>query len=354
MATMATGVGSTTPREPLALLIIIQESRRIAAPSGLRTPSPTKSRLPIGSGLAQRSVSVKGLSNISLQPTVQKSSLRVPATGRKSTISQSILHAESMRIENQHPTRLEKAKVDSSVSTSGKYRQSSIRQKTAISTIKETANIPIQPLVYSRVALDDRLELLHLYVVHSQASEAQSQWESHALQVYRKHFLALQSRNLELNELEVDQLIQRNASTITSWHKPGGCLSQQIQTLSRVTCEVDQLTSTNGRYSLAIQAFEHWIATTVAQQDQQTRAPIKARPNTVEGLGDGWLTETEALQWQVVTLANQLLTLEIVESSGSSLERIITTVSEMLKNMLEELEMIVELESTLKQEGETG
>lgn len=334
------------------MLILIQNSRRTPAPSGLRTPSPTKSRLPIGSSLPQRSASVKGLTNISLQPTIQKSSLRAPGTARKSTISQSILQLESKRVENQHPIRLEKAKVDSSVSTSSRYRQSDIRQKATISAIKETISDPIQPLAYSRAALDDRLELLHLWTIHNQASEAQAQWESHAFQVYQKRFQALQNHNQELNQLEIDQLTQRNASTIISWPKPGGYLSKQIQTLSKVICEVDQLTSIDGRYSLAIQAFEHWIATAVAQQGQQGGAPMKAKPNKVEGLGDGWLTEAEALQWQVVTLADQMLTLGVVEPNGSSLEIAVTTVSEMLKNMLEELEMVMDLESTLKQEGE--
>ena len=200
---------------------------------------------------------------------------------------------------------------------------------------------------YSREMLESRLELLHLHAVHLPCNEIQKQWKANAYGSYRKRFEELQKKSFDLDEKEMEALEQRNAAAILSWANPDKEISieQQAQKASAIIHQVWTLSAPNGRYTLVIQAFEHWLdAARRVQHQRKTDRNANTRVNIVEGLGDGWKAEVALLENTVLNAADEIVSLGEMSPGGSDLERCITAVSEMLKNMLEELDMIVSIE----------
>lgn len=206
---------------------------------------------------------------------------------------------------------------------------------------------PEPVLGYSRETLDSRLELLHLHAVHLPSHETQRQWKAHAYASYQKRFEELQKKSLDLDEKEMEALEQRNAAAILSWtdQENGISIEHQAQKASSIVDQVWRMSAPNGKYALAIQAFEHWLEAADRVQRQRTsRRNAGSRINVVEGLGDGWKAEIRALQSIVLNAADEIISLGEMSPGGSDLERCITAISEMLKNMLEELDLIVSIE----------
>ena len=222
------------------------------------------------------------------------------------------------------------------------------RQASRATNVEEHAQLPA--LAHSRETLDPRLELLHAHVVHRTSGIVQEQWRQSAYGFYEKQFLALQKRNMELNEKERDHMEQRNAAAVLSWanRAEGVTIDQQIAKASAIVDEVWKLSAPDGKYSLAVQAFEHWFqAAQIIQSGRARRYGAGARLDVIEGLGDGWKAEVSALQATVLEAANNVVTLGEITPEGSDLQRCITLVSESLTHMLEELEMIVQIEESM-------
>jgi hypothetical protein len=277
----------------------------------LRTPSPTKLRLP-GPQRTQ-SITKSSIGNITLKPT-----LREPTRATEA-------------IKKVEPSR----------------QKSSISERARPSQPVEESPLP---LVYSRETLESRLELLHLHSTHLPSNKTQSQWKDNAYQLYKKQFEDLQKRNSTLNAREIEIIEQKNAATILSWgdQSKGTSIEYQAQKASAIIDEVYRLSSPDGKYTLAIQAFEHWYDAVDQVQLQRTaNKNVKSKVNVIEGLGDGWKAEIALLQTKILNAADDMLGLEEINPGGSDLERAIAAVSEMLKNMLEELEMVVSIEAQI-------
>ena len=318
----------------------------MAPPSGLRTPSPTKSRLPLGSNLPQRTASLRISSAVSLKPPGRRTSVKDPPVLRKPVISRTGLQGSTIASENEPPN----LQVESSTNSSLLRTNRAVGRQVILSPLPKPSISTPGNLVFSRETLDPRLELLHLHAIHRSSHKNQAQWQEHAFKDYRQKFECLQTRDQELNQLEIEALIQKNAPAIISWGSQGKGLEKQIQALSSVADQVDHLTSENGKYTLAIQAFEHWIGSVIALQKQRANPREKTGTKIIEGLGDGWLAEVHSLQSKLVNSAETMIGLAGIDTAETDIGRTITAVSEMLKNMLEELDMVLNLERSIVDE----
>lgn len=321
----------------------------MAPPSGLRTPSPTKSRLPLGSNLPQRTGSLKISAIAPLKPLIRRISVKDPAALKKPAISRTGFQGDTVHRENEPPNHQAESLTNTSSVPLSRTKRVAGRQ-VDVSALSKPATSSPGNLVFSRETLDPRLELLHLHAIHRSSHKTQDQWQEHAFNHYRQKFECLQTRDKELNQLEIEALTQTNATAIISWGSQGNGLEKQIQALSRVVDQVDHLTSKNGKYSLAILAFEHWIDSVTDLQTQRARSRGRTGPNVIEGLGDGWLAEIESLQIKLVNYADIMLGIADISTAGTDIGRTITVVSEMLKNMLEELDMVLSIERNTVEE----
>lgn len=317
--------------------------------SGLRTPSPIKSRLPLGSNLPKRTASLKVSSAISLKPLVRRTSIKNPPVVKKPTTSRTELQESIAYNENKHPDFQVESTSNNLSTPLSRTNRMAIRQAPTPSLSKPSTQT-FGNLVFSRETLDPRLELLHLHAIHRSSHKNQAQWQEQAFNDYRQKFEFLQVRNQDLNELEIEALTQRNATAIVSWGSQGNGLEKQIPALSSVVAQVDHQTSNNGEYTLVIQAFEHWIDSVTTLQTQRANPRGKVDTKVIEGLGDGWLAEIDSLQTKLVNFADVMLGLAELDIVESEIGRTITAVSEMLKNMLEELDMILGLEKSIVNE----
>lgn len=200
---------------------------------------------------------------------------------------------------------------------------------------------------YARETLEPRLELLHTHVVHRSSDRVQKEWEANGRQHYEKQFSALRKRDEALDEKEIDWLEQRNAAAILCWanQAEGITIEQKVQKASAIIDKVWRMSAPDGKYTLAVQAFEHWLEIVRAIQHQrETGQGARAGTDAIEGLGDGWKAEILALQNTIMSSASDILTLGEIAVESSDLQRCITTVSESLTQMLEELELIALIE----------
>ena len=291
-----------------------QKPSKIAIPQrGIRTPSPLKSsRIP-------------GLPNNTKQ-TIP------PLVPRERVLSKPVIEV-SKRPEPARAKQIPQARRASKAEQTDKEQQI--------------------PFPLSRETVEPRLELLHAHAIHRSSNRVQTEWERNARMLYEKKFLALQRRSLELDEGEIEMLEQKNAAAILSLTKQadGTTIEKQVQKASSIIDEVWRLTSPDGKYTSAIRAFEQWLAAAIDIHAQRERyGATQGKTEVIEGLGDGWKAEVSALSAAAVEAAKEILTLGEISPEGSDFQRCITSVSETLTQMLEELELVSFIEDHTMQE----
>ena len=205
-------------------------------------------------------------------------------------------------------------------------------------------------------ALAENLELLQLHVLYRQAIKAQQQWKRSAEAHYEKQFQGLASRATALRDRQTQEAEQRSTAAILKWcNADGGTIEHKLATLSRIIAATDRLASPESAYTALIRAFEHWYDELIGRQQQGRRLTSRQRPvsEVAEGLGDGWKAEARAQQGAIVGLAFELLELG-ASTADCELTRCVTALSEMLNNMLQELEVIQGIEGDILRQEQKG
>jgi hypothetical protein len=206
------------------------------------------------------------------------------------------------------------------------------------------------PRLYTRESLEPTLELLHLHTMHRDSARVQQEWHESARTSYRRQFDKLKNFSLSLNDREKDAMEQTNAAAIMAWGNQdnGATIERKMQILSSVISEAYEVTENDGKYTMAVHAFEDWYdnAQAIHRRRFDKRAATTSRLDVVEGLGDGWKAEIGNLAARVLHVSNNILSLGDVQLQ-SELSRCVTTLSEMLMNMLEELEMMQSIEQSM-------
>ena len=221
------------------------------------------------------------------------------------------------------------------------------------SKVEQVDNGQPSSFPFSKETIEPRLELLHAHAIHRSSNRVQKEWEMDARRHYEKQFLALQGKDSELDAKEIELLEQRNAAAILSLSQleDGTTIEQQVRKLSSRVDEVCRLTARDGKYTLAIQAFEHWFDAASSIHGRRRREGVINGMDVIEGLGDGWKAEISALTETVYRAATELLELKEVTPTGSDFERCICTVKESINNMIDELELVAFIEEhTMQQE----
>lgn len=214
---------------------------------------------------------------------------------------------------------------------------------------------PAPRQLYTREALESSLELLHSHFLHHKSAKVQAEWKASAKSSYKKQFESIAALNASLNEQDKDAAEQNNAESIMAWgsHNGADTIERKVRVLSIVVSEAWDLTEPHGKYTMAMQAFGHWYdsAEEVQKHRLDDRGFTGVRVDIMEGLGDGWKAEISALQGRLLQAANSLLTLGEIQGQ-SDLSRCMLVLSEMIENMLEELELVENIEDAMVKQEE--
>ena len=256
------------------------------------------------------------------------------------------------------PVTDSKALSNYTENSSARHRDSALgstqaQSKELTSTAASTSGVQRRDAAQSQSLVDSSLELLQLHAIHSRAGKTQREWIESARKSYESQFMEIVAFREAVQAREKDLLMQRNASAVIEWGSRAGgdTLARRVQVLSSTLDEAWHLSSPTGRYSSIVQAFEHWYENaTKLTVDSSTRSKgFQARSIVTEGLGDGWKAEVAALQDSLLQGANDILSLGDVEGE-SDIVRAITLALELIKNMLEELELMESVEQNIVQQ----
>jgi hypothetical protein len=200
-------------------------------------------------------------------------------------------------------------------------------------------------------------ELSQLHILHSQALEAKTEWESSAEKHFRERYTTVranycsvlaseQAAQRRLNIQALNQLAE-DIKSRNSRHD----FQQQIQILSRVVQEVADLTDAQwGRYSVFAREFERWAEHVNRVKQARTSSHEKANVDFIDSLGHRWREEAIALNARLELCSRELDCLDVVQDedsphSSSSLVRAVIGHKMLLASMAEELEMMESIET---------
>lgn len=208
----------------------------------------------------------------------------------------------------------------------------------------------------SREYADLKLDLLQLHMLHRNSSTIQQEWQHSAEDRFRARFhdLALAHKSLTTREGEFQE--QVNAWAFIAWGSgtDGLTIEHKVLVLSGILSEVWDLSEPNGKYSCLLESFEHWHAraSRVLQLQKQPDVSQTGLVSSMEGIGDGWKAEVALLQSKVHSFHEQIGVLGEVQPQ-SDLARCLVSLSSVLSNMMEELDLVQRIEGQMVLQGQT-
>ncbi|KAI1955894.1 hypothetical protein LOZ58_006589, partial [Ophidiomyces ophidiicola] len=205
-----------------------------------------------------------------------------------------------------------------------------------------------------------QVELLQLLLLHSEGLQAKRKWEASMDAKCRElHSSVVKTYQ---SVLATERAVQRdrNVAALEQFAADvQACngrydFATQIQMLSRVIQEVSDLTeSRDGRYNVVIQEFEEWSAH--VKEVKQSRTQKTGGLQFIDTLRDGWRNDVAALSAKLELCSRELDCVEIRTATtqgddrsgyhASALVRAVTGHRELIRSMIDELDVIATIES---------
>jgi hypothetical protein len=210
-------------------------------------------------------------------------------------------------------------------------------------------------------------ELLQLCLLYSSSLQQDKEWKAAAENQLRGKYHSVAATYKTLSDEERHIQEQLNLKALHDWsvdsaamaeHDIGNNFQSQIQSFSRVTQEVADLTAeAGGRYSSVIQAFEEWLARVESvRASRNTSTTDLDEPRYIDALGRTWRDEVDDLSIKAELCLRELTKMTIFtinedefcrKHSNSALVRIALQQREILALMVDELKAMraIELEA---------
>ncbi|KAI2064953.1 hypothetical protein LOZ02_005927, partial [Ophidiomyces ophidiicola] len=207
-----------------------------------------------------------------------------------------------------------------------------------------------------------QVELLQLLLLHAEGLQAKRKWEASMDAKCRElHSSVVKTYQ---SVLATERAVQRdrNVAALEQFAADvQACngrydFATQIQMLSRVIQEVSDLTqSRDGRYNVVIQEFEEWSAH--VKEVKQNRTQRNGGLQFIDPLRDGWRNDVAALSAKLELCSRELDCVEIRTATtttqgddrsgyhASALARAVTGHRELIRSMIDELDVIAKIES---------
>jgi len=129
----------------------------------------------------------------------------------------------------------------------------------------------------------------------------------------------------------------KNVATLKAWDGGAG-LAENVRVLASVLKDLLDLTDDAGRHTKLLRDFEHWFSW--SNYVLKARAEQKdERLEFVEGLGDAWKMESEALMRKLAVLKRDVEAL-VAPDKGSTVAAVLDSCRCLLEDALEEVRTI--------------
>lgn len=208
-------------------------------------------------------------------------------------------------------------------------------------------------------------EFLQLYLLHSSSIQQSTEWRSAVERQLREKYneIAGSYRTILDEERRIQEELNLQAlydwsveSASLSDHNHGVGFQEEIQSFSRVTQEVADMTADGaGRYTLAVQVFEHWLdRVEYIQRIRGSQGDDDDDPQYIDSLGSVWRNEVDDLTIKAELCLRELskMTIFVIDENefcekhnSSALVQIARKHRDVLVCMIEELRSMRAVES---------
>ncbi|KAI9693534.1 MAG: hypothetical protein M1820_009186 [Bogoriella megaspora] len=189
-------------------------------------------------------------------------------------------------------------------------------------------------------------ELLQLHILHESAQSTEMQWKKSAERQLRSRFEKVAARYQQMREEEVLNQVNTNFAALDDWLSRGVGSEDSIQLLSNLLHELLSLTNSEGRYSRLADRFDNWFSST--ETNSLVSSPlVSSDPSSkfAENLGEDWKAEHAALLRKLAAMSREADYIQDA-NEGSSIGSVISSCKFLLGGMLEELRLMVLVQST--------
>lgn len=209
-------------------------------------------------------------------------------------------------------------------------------------------------------------EFLQLYLLHSSSLQQSAEWKLAAERQLREKYNEVAASYKTILDEERHIQEQLNLEALYDWsvestsladHNHGVSFQEEIQSFSRVTQEVADMTADGaGRYALAVQVFEHWLDRVDYIHQSRENQDDDGDPQFIDSLGSVWRNEVDDLTIKAELCLRELskMTIFVIDENefcdkhgNSALVRIARKHRDILMCMIDELKSMraVELET---------
>ncbi|KAI9849650.1 MAG: hypothetical protein M1837_002775 [Sclerophora amabilis] len=232
----------------------------------------------------------------------------------------------------------------------------------AMSSSSQSPKKPALQEVASSETIRLQTELLQMHLLHQGAASSYHQWEQSARGKIRIQFEETARRHRKLRTVEQEVQERVNLQGLREWLGSDHLLDpgDKIQSLGSTIQEVHNLIDSGGVYHRIVRAFEKWISwiDDIYKQRQNSSSSSGAggsgsgsgagaeQLEFIDGLGDGWKSETASLARKLASLSHRMVGLGD-PLTGSGLEKILANGKDMVANAMAELELMRTMEREL-------
>lgn len=202
-------------------------------------------------------------------------------------------------------------------------------------------------------------EVLQLYLFHSSSLQQHAEWQAGSEAKLRKKYDSVAQKYRSIVDEEKQWQRRLNGQALDFWvqniqtHNGRLGFAEQIQLLSQTMQEVTELSDeVEGRYTLAIQTFEHWFRKADEIKKIRTQLDSGAADLVVfiDPLDGVWRDEVNDLAMKLELCSRQLQSLDILghgdteKLNDSALLRIARGLDDMVNSMLDEIHAMRKIE----------
>ncbi|KAF2741306.1 hypothetical protein EJ04DRAFT_423045 [Polyplosphaeria fusca] len=339
--TQSSSVTSSNQKEPA------EPRPRSERPRSLLVSNPGKVAADVASSEVQNSARIPSLKRSVSSRSTREATARVQSRG-PAVHPDSDQHGITTVVRRREPAKEE-------VRIQGRPAFSTLQQhftpkkagKAPTSSFLQSATSEAGQNALSSDVVNLQAELVQLHVLHATSAQTSKLWELSAQRSLHRRFDEVASLYQGLCETERQGQEQKNVEALRTWCSGDSSLGLMghMQVLSGPLHELPSLLDAGGRFERIADEFDDWIAQMERIWLMRSEGAGGSFDST-ESLGDSWKAESAALTRKLTTFWRNLEDLN-PPTPGSSIASIVATCQELLGLLLEELQSMQKIETSV-------
>jgi len=295
------------------------------------------------------------------QPSIPQSSpgvLAAGARGHTRVRSQIVTPSSTPRLKPSSATPQSSPRKTVRGSTAVNPTASTNAAANALAAVTAEADPSLMPSSWPEIAAV-QTEVLQLYLFHSSSLQQHAEWQAGSEAKLRRKYDSVAQKYRSIVDEEKQWQRRLNGQALDYWiqniqtHNGRLGYAEQIQLLSQTMQEVTELSDeVGGRYTLAVQIFEHWFRKADEIKKIRTQLDSGAADLVVfiDPLDGVWRDEVNDLEMKLELCSRQLQSLDILgygdteKLNDSALLRTARALDDITNLMLDEIHAMRKIE----------